>query len=392
MPRSTETPLTVLLAALEDELPSAVELRHRLHATPELAHAEHETSRLIASELPVATTAVAGTGLLATVGEGDPVAVRAELDALPIQERTGAAFAAGGNAMHACGHDVHMAALVALVRAVNALGADLPGALTAVFQPSEEDYPSGAALIADAGFGARPPRAIVAAHVHPQLQWSAVALDAGPVNASCDAFEITVHGEPTHGAYPHLGRDPILALAEVVVALNARATRVIDPVRSASLSVGVLQAGSAENVTPAQASARGAVRAHRQQERDALRDLLKDVVDGVCAAHGCTGELVITEGEPALANDPLIAATGRRILTDAGFVLSEPWRSCGSDDFASFARLAPIAMAFVGLAGARGFTERPLHHPELLVPDAAVEAVARAQAALLVAAWETAAA
>jgi amidohydrolase len=392
MPRSTDRALEALLAALERELPDAVALRQRLHAMPELAHSEHETQRLIASELPVGAQPIAGTGLLALIeGDGAPVAVRAELDAVAVKEKTGAAFAAGGDAMHACGHDVHMAALVALVRAAHALGEDLPGALLAIFQPSEEAYPSGAELIAQEGLGARSPRAIVAAHVHPELAWGTAALDEGTVNASCDAFEITVHGEPSHGAYPHLGRDPILALAEIVVALHARAGRLIDPVQTASLSVGVLAGGSADNVIPAQATARGALRAHRPQERDALRSLVGEVVDGVCSAHGCRGELAITAGEPALLNDPRLAAAGRALLVEAGFRLTEPWRSCGSDDFAFFSPLAPIAIAFVGLAGAPGFQEHPLHHPELLVPDAAVGAIARAQAALVAGAWSAAA-
>ncbi|HLH14088.1 MAG TPA: M20/M25/M40 family metallo-hydrolase, partial [Solirubrobacteraceae bacterium] len=155
MARSTEplAPgdlLELLLAALEHELPRAVALRHRLHAEPELAHAEERTAATIAAELPVACETVAGTGRLARIGEqasaekgagAPPVAVRAELDALPVRERTGAEFAATGEAMHACGHDVHMAALVALARAAHELRAALPLPLLAVFQPSEEAYP-----------------------------------------------------------------------------------------------------------------------------------------------------------------------------------------------------------------------------------------------------------
>src|SRR5579862_8548937 len=146
--------LTQLIAAIERELPRAVELRHRLHAHPELAHAEHETAAMLAAELlPLACERVAGTGLIARVGpaEDAAVAVRAELDALPLAERTGAPFSAAPavGAMHACGHDVHMAALVALVRATHALDAALPAPLLAVFQPSEEAYPSGAEQLLD---------------------------------------------------------------------------------------------------------------------------------------------------------------------------------------------------------------------------------------------------
>jgi amidohydrolase len=392
---STET-LTSLLAAVERELPRAIELRHRLHARPELAHAEHGTSAALAAELPVACEVVAGTGLIAEVApaDGAPVAVRAELDGLPIVERTGAPFsaAAAAGAMHACGHDVHMAALVALARAAHALGAALPAPLLAVFQPSEEAYPSGAEQLIEP-LAARAPAAVVGAHVHPELPWGAVALDPGTVNASCDALEITVTGEPSHGAYPHRGRDPILALAQIVVALHAQLGRRIDPLHPATLTIGVLEGGSAENVIPAHASARGSLRAYRPKDRRVLQRMVEEAVSGIASAHGCRGAVELTPGEPALENDSTIIARARELLSDAGLSLAPEWRSTGSDDFAFFGALGatattpmPLAMAFVGLDGAAGFTSRPLHHPELLVPDEAVGAVARAQAVLYLAA------
>jgi amidohydrolase len=392
LPAAGEDParllLGALLAQLERELAHAVELRHRLHARPELAHAERWTAETVARELPVACATVAGTGLIATVDPtaGPAVAVRAELDGLPVAERSGAPFSASGEVMHACGHDVHMAALVALTRAAHALGERLPAPLLAIFQPSEEAYPSGAEELARAELAANPPAAIVAAHVHPELPWGTVALDAGVVNASCDAVEITVEGEPSHGAYPHHGRDSILALAQIVVALHAQVGRRIDPHGPAVLTVGVLEAGSAENVIPAQAHARAALRAHRPADRLALRRLVEEVVAGVAAAHGCRGTVELVPGEPALTNDPGIVARARALLADAGLAAAPEWRSCGSDDFAFFGALAPLAMAFVGLDGAAGFTSRPLHHPELLPPDAAVGAVARTQAVLYAAA------
>jgi metal-dependent amidase/aminoacylase/carboxypeptidase family protein len=450
MPRSTEQTalLERLLVGIERELPAAVALRHTLHELPELAHAEERTAATVARALPVQSATVAGTGRIARVGGGDgpAVAVRAELDGLPIEERTGAPFSARGGAMHACGHDVHMAALVALTRAAHALGEQLPMPLLAVLQPSEEAYPSGAQELADGasartdrgpvgdGASARTargpvgdeasgqtargplaelapartargplgdeasgqtargplavlaPAAIVAAHVHPELRWGTVALDEGAVNASCDAVEIVVEGEPTHGAYPHHGRDPILALAQIVVALHAQVGRRIDPLHPATLAVSVMEGGSAENVIPPRARAKGALRAHRPQDRLALRELVEEVAQGIAAAHGCRGSIALTPGEPALENDPRIVARARELLGSAGLRRASEWRSCGSDDFAFFARLAPIAMAFVGLDGAAGFERRPLHHPELLVPDIAVEAVARVQAILYVAA------
>ncbi len=388
MPRSTDPLLGPLLAALDRELPSAVELRRHLHAHPELAHAEQQTAARLTDALPVAATTVAGTGLAALIpgASGAPVALRAELDGLPIREHTGVSFSASGETMHACGHDVHMAALIALVRAAHALGEALPAPLLAIFQPSEEAYPSGAEELARGALADFAPRAILAAHIHPELPWGAVGLDPGIVNASCDAIEIVVEGKPTHGAYPHHGRDPVLALAEIVVALHAQLWRRIDPLHPAVLTIGQLQAGSAENVIPARATARGALRAYRVEDRRALAELTEQVVSGVAAASGCTGRVELTRGEPALANDERIVRTARGMLTAADLRAAPPWRSCGSDDFAFFGELAPLAMAFVGLDGAPGFEPRPLHHPELLVPDEALAAVARTQAVLFLAA------
>jgi amidohydrolase len=388
MPRSTETLLARLLARLADELATAVELRHSLHAEPELAHREQRTAALVAAAMPVPCTTVAGTGLLARIGpgEGAPVAVRAELDGLPIRERTGARFSASGETMHACGHDVHMAALVALARAAHTFAAELPCPLLAVFQPSEEAYPSGAGLLAHAELQAIAPAAIVAAHVHPELSWGSVALDPGAVNASSDSVEIVVEGEPSHGAYPHHGRDPILAIAQIVLALHAEAGRRIDPLFPATLNVGVLEAGATENVIPSRARARASLRAYRPQDRTALRQMTVEVVEGIAAAHGCRATAELIAGEPALENDPGIVAHGRELLDAAAFTPAGEWRSCGSDDFAFFGELAPIAMGFVGLDGAAGFRARPLHHPELLPPDDAVAAVARVQAVLFAAA------
>ena len=380
-----------LLAGVELELSPAVELRHRLHARPELAHREEQTAATLAAELPVPSTRVATTGLIARVGAGQSaIAVRAELDGLPLQERTGSPFTAHDGVMHACGHDVHMAALIALTRAAHSLASELPAPLLAVFQPSEEAYPSGAQQLADGELAAIAPAAVVAAHVDPELAWGSVALDVGTVNASCDAIEIRWTGSPRTA--------PIRIRAAIRSSPSRRSSWPSTPGRSpnrasrarrASRSA-VLEGGSAENVIPAQARARGALRAHRAEDRLALRQMVEEVVSGVAAAHGCRGRVELVPGEPALENDPEIVAHARELLTQAGLAPAQPWRSCGSDDFAFFGALAPVAMGFVGLHGAEGFLARPLHHPELLPPDSAVGALARTLAVLYVAAAATA--
>jgi len=204
---------------------------------------------------------------------------------------------------------------------------------------------------------------VLAAHVHPELPWGTVALDPGAVNASSDSVEITVTGEPSHGAYPHLGRDPVLAIAQIVIALHAQAPRRVAPHDAVALNVGVLEGGGAENIIPSRARARASLRAQRPADRLALRQLVEEVVDGVAAAHGCRGTVELVAGEPALENDALIVQRARTLIPDAGMSTAPEWRSCGSDDFAFFGELAPLAMGFVGLRGAPGFETRPAAPP-----------------------------
>jgi amidohydrolase len=388
MPMRTEI-LERLLARLQDELPRALELRRRLHGAPELAHREHQTASAIAAALDGEVRRAAGTGVIATTaGTGAAVAVRAELDGLPVHERTDAAYASGNGAMHACGHDVHAAALVAFLRAARTIADGLPAPVMAVFQPSEEAYPSGAQLLVQDGSLNGAVAAIVGVHVQPDLPWGSLSVADGTINASCDNVRLVVHGQPAHGAYPHLARDPILAISSIVVALHTLVSRRVDPLHPAVLTVGEIHGGTAENVIPSRASASLTIRSHDPADRRALREMVSEIAESTARAHGCEGRVEVTEGEPALTNDERISHSARELAPAAGFRLAPPFRSCGSDDFSFFSDVAPVAMAFAGLSGGPGFTARPLHHPQFLPPDDAVGMVARAQAVLYLAAAE----
>ena len=378
-----------LLGGLEHELPLALELRRRIHAQPELAHREQSTAAAIVQALEAEVIRTGGTGVIAQIGGAGPaVAVRAELDGLPVQERTRVGYASANGAMHACGHDVHAAALVALLRAARALGDALPTPLMGVFQPSEEAYPSGAQLLVDEGHLGDAVRAVVAVHVHPDLEWGGLSIGEGAVNAASDSIEIVVRGLSAHGAYPHLARDPILAISTIVTGLHTLISRRIDPLHPAVLTVGELHAGTADNVIPANATARLTLRTHIAADRQVLREQIRELAEATARAHGCNATVKTTEGEPVLYNDTAIGVRARRLAPAAGFELTPGWSSCGSDDFSFFGSVAPIAMAFAGLSGAPGFEARPLHHPEFLPPDDAVAMVARAQAVLYLAAAE----
>jgi amidohydrolase len=366
-----------LLAALDRELASAVVLRHQLHANPELGHHEHATAEVIADALGQPVQRPLGPALLAHLeGPGTPVLLRAELDGLPVAENTGLEWSATNGAMHACGHDIHMAALVAVVRALRTVGS-LPAAMTALFQSSEEAHPSGAHLLVEAGV-LPPVRAVVGAHVHPDIQWRSAVAPSGPINASLDFLRLTVRGEGGHSAYPHRTHDPVLALAAIIVAAQQVISRQLDPLHAGVIAFTRLQAGSADNIVPDSAEARGSLRALDPADREALQIALRRTAEHVGAAYGCQAELHVSPNEPTLVNDPSLAAAAALRIPECGLKDTGDFRSCGSDDFSFYEQLAPTLMLFVGLDGAPGFVPRPLHSVEFAPPDETVELVARA--------------
>lgn len=371
-----------LRALLAAELAAAVSLRHELHAAAEPSGAEQQTAARVVRALGAGDgQAVAGTGRVVRIGNGSgaAIAVRAELDALPIAEETGVPWASRTGAMHACGHDVHMAALAAFGRAArraDQLGI-LPSPLLAVLQPREEIYPSGARDIVSSGvLGAEQPAAVLAVHLQHQLPAGTVAAPAGTVNAACDDFEIRVGGTGGHAGYPHLAADPIPALCQTVLALQQLVSRRSDPIHAVVVSVGTLQAGQAPNVIPHTAVARGTLRTLSAADRPELHKVLREIVEHTCRAHGCRGAVTIDEGESALVNDEILAAASWPLLQAAGFSVDTAFRSCGSDDFSHYSGVAPVLMMFLGTGGPVS-----LHDPAFLPGDEMVGQAANAMLA-----------
>ncbi len=349
-------------------------LRHELHAEPRLSGDELDTAaRVVAAIGAGEGSTVAGTGRLLEVvgGTGGPVVLRTELDALPLVESTGAAWASTNGAMHACGHDVHMAALVAVCRAARTL--DLPVPLLALLQPREEGADSGAQDVIEEDALAWVD-AVVAAHVQPALPPGVVAVTPGPVNASIDEFTITVSGQGGHSGYPHTVTDSVLALSTTVVALQQLGARRVDPVVGVACMVNQLHAGSANNVVPAQAVGSGTVRTMREDDRRSAHEALRDIAAHVAAAHGCRAEVEILRGEPPLVNDEHLAARAHLLLGDLGHEATADFRSFGSDDFANYSSHARVLMAFVGTGEATG----RLHDATFLPSDDLVALVADA--------------
>jgi amidohydrolase len=374
--------ITAVGPALEEEMSGSFLLRRQIHRAPELSWHEHATSARIADALPrIKIESVAETGILARVGGSNhpAIGVRAELDALPIREETGAPFAATGDAMHACGHDVHAAALVALLNAFSRVSRPDPPpvSLLGIFQPSEEAEPSGAEAIIKSGrLQDHNVAAMLAVHLHPRVAWGSVTTGAGAVNASSDTFTVTITGAGGHGAYPHEANDPILALSAVVVALQQIVSRRTDPMHPVVLSLGRLNAGTAANVIPAEAMAEGTLRVLAQDDRTDIQSLMADVAAHTAAAHGCQAAVTFCEGDPALTNDAGLVAVADDWLSAAGLSVAVPMRSCGSDDFASYQQLAPSLMMFLGLHR-DGHDNPGLHHSRFLPPEESVRHAAR---------------
>ncbi|WP_462418974.1 M20 metallopeptidase family protein [Kytococcus sp. Marseille-QA3725] len=371
------------LTAVDGELEAALRLRREVHADPRLSGNEEDTAARVEKALGLTMERVAETGRVGRIGPatGPSVLVRGELDALPVVEETGADCAATNGAMHACGHDVHLAALIAVVRA--AAGLDLPLGLVPLLQPREETYPSGARDAVEEGALSRwQVGAAVGAHVHPAVPPGAVATGGGVVNAAADEIRIELSGRGGHGAYPHRAADTVAALAHSVLALQEVVRRHVSPMRPATLSVGHVSAGAqSANVLPERALALATLRTTDATDREVVLREVRRAVESQARVFGVTAEVDVVAGEPVLENDPGLVECMDRWLVRSGAEPTEPMRSLGADDFSYFCEQVPSVMAFVGVTVA-GHVEPPqLHTATFLPTDDAVRDVARAMVA-----------
>jgi len=361
---------------LEKHLQRAYDLRRELHREPDLSGDEGRTREVMLAALPpgVHTNKTADTGAVRRIGrEGPAIALRGELDALPVQDETRVEWASTRDGVtHACGHDVHLAALVAVAWTIAECEAHAP--LLVVLQPREETYPSGALDIVTEGILEDEQCAMmIGAHLQPAVEAGWIACAPGGVNASADEFEIIVEGSPGHAAYPHLATDPIVAISAVVMALQSIVSRSVDPMASAVLGVSSLSSGSAANVVPGTARATGTIRAMSTTTRAILHRRLEEVSQDIARAHGCTARVSVTEGEPVLENDPQLVRTISGILAGRDIGVIDTLRSLGADDFSYYSERLPSAMLFVGSEA-----PEPLHSPRFLPTDQDLRMTARA--------------
>jgi amidohydrolase len=375
------TPVVEKLGSAVDDWVAAnhaqlVSTRRHLHAHPELAFAEFETTSFLEQRLRAHGLAPrrlpTGTGLVCEVGSGEPVVVlRADIDALPLADLKDVPYASTREGLcHACGHDVHTTVLLGVLIALTSLDG-LPGTVRAVFQPAEETLPGGASEVVASGVLDGASRAF-ALHCDPSVPAGKIGLRTGPITAACDRLDVTLTGPGGHTARPQLTVDLVDALGRLITDLPALLSRQVDPRSGMSLVWGAVNAGVAANAIPQRGHLRGTVRV---LDRDAWKDaegLLRSLVERVAATTGAEVDVDYVRGVPPVVNDPravaLLRAAALETVGSDHVVMSQ--QSMGGEDFGWFADVMPIALARLGTHG--GGAPLDLHRGTFDVDERAI--------------------
>ncbi|WP_077034362.1 M20 aminoacylase family protein [Pelomonas sp. KK5] len=335
-----------------------IRLRREIHAEPELAFEEHRTAALVAAKLQdwgyEVSRGLGGTGVVGTLRRGTGMkrlGLRADMDALPIQEATGHAWASRKpGLMHACGHDGHTAMLLAAARRLAEQGR-FSGTLHLIFQPAEEGGAGALRMIEQGLFEKHPCDAVFAMHNMPGVKQGQLVFRDGPTMASSDYVTITLSGFGGHGAMPHKATDTVVAAASIVMALQTIVSRNVDPQQMAVVTVGAIHAGKANNVIPAQATLELSVRALDREVRALLERRIRALVSAQAESYGVAADIAWRSGYPVLVNTPaetdFARAVGRELRGDAGIVEHGPALS-GSEDFAFMLERLPGSYLFIG--------------------------------------------
>ena len=335
-----------------------VALRRDIHREPELGFDTVKTAEKVLAALdglPLdIETGVARNGIVATLrGEGDGpiVALRADMDALPMKEQTGLPFASETEGrMHACGHDGHTSMLVGAAHALSGMGDRLGGTVKFVFQPAEEGGGGGRVMV-DEGV-ADDVSSIFALHLWPGLPFGKVATKAGPIMAAADAFEMEIRGSGGHGAMPHLAADAVVIAAQVVTALQILVSREVDPVEPTVLTVGEIRAGTAFNIIPEKAHLGGTVRTLNPDLRERMPERIEAVASGIAQGMRGDANLDYTFSYPVTVNDEAAAARVLSVAEDllgGQSALEVPDPSMAAEDFAFFLEKVPGAFIWLGV-------------------------------------------
>ncbi|MBR1769617.1 MAG: amidohydrolase [Bacteroidales bacterium] len=345
---------------VEQEFDYVVGIRRRLHQNPELSKQEKETSELICKELDLIgveyNNSLYGYGIFGYIDGRNPdsecIGLRADMDALPIEEKTSLPFASKNRGvMHACGHDVHMATLLGTIRVLNRLRDKFTGRVLFVFQPSEEEYPGGAISMIRAGiFDKIKPSAMLAFHCTPELECGTLALKPGKLMASTDEIYITIKGKGGHGATPHLDIDPVVAACHVVTALQTIVSRSANPTMPTTFSVGRFIAEGRTNIIPSEVKMECIIRTFDEDWRKECHRLIKQISENTAKAFGAEADVFIDPGYPFVYNNPELTAKVTKWAEDylpKGTVIDAGMRMT-AEDFSYFAQQVPSCYFRIG--------------------------------------------
>ncbi len=366
------------VASLQDSL---VAQRRDFHMHPELSNREERTSKVIQEKLKALgfddiRTGVSRHGIVALLKGGKPgpvVAIRADMDALPIEETLDVPYKSKNKGVkHACGHDVHMTVALGTAEVLSKMRNEIPGSVKFIFQPAEEGAPEGedsgaVRMIREGALEDPKPKAIFALHTNPLIEAGAIGFSPGAVLASSDSLTVRIIGKKVHAAWPHQGIDPVVVAAETILALQTIRSRRIDPVEPLVLTFGSIHGGNRHNIIADEVRLEGTLRTHSEQVRERAITLVREITNGVAASHGASAEVTWSpRSNPPTVNDTaLVEATLPIIRKTQGpeNVLRLP-PVMGAEDFAYFQKQIPGFMYWLGVGNkAKGITAM-LHTPD----------------------------
>ncbi len=358
--------------------------RRALHSIPEPAFKEEKTQKALAkflSRLGLKYEKVnATTGIVALIEGGGrkTIALRADMDALPIDEELQWEWKSKHPGyMHACGHDAHMAMVLGAGVLLKRFGRSLPGNVKLIFQPAEEQPPGGAKLLIRKGVLSNPKvGAIIAPHVMPNLEVGKIGLAEGAISAIADDFVITIHGKGGHASSPHSGVDAIVVAAHLITQLQSLVSRRVSAMDNVVVSIGRIEGGSKENVIADKVILKGTVRTKTPLVRENVRAMMRQTIYGVCSSFGARGKLDYIVGYPAVVVDSRLTrivedackkiVEARRVVKTSGFEM-------GGEDFAYYAQQVPGTIIFVGVGNRKKGIRFPLHHPRFQIDEDALK-------------------
>ncbi|HZZ64258.1 MAG TPA: M20 family metallopeptidase [Candidatus Baltobacteraceae bacterium] len=371
--------MTVLLPASE-VCKRVVELRRDIHRHPELGFEETRTQALIERELDelrIEHRRIAQTGVVGVIRGALPgvtVGLRADMDALPVTEKSGEPFASEiPGKMHACGHDAHTAMLLGVARTLASLREELHGNVVLLFQPAEEGPGGAEPMIAQGALDDPKVQAVAMLHVDHRLAPGEIGITPGPVNASADEFYVTVEGRGGHGAYPHTAADAIPATAAMILALQNIAARETDPLKSVVVTVGTINGGYRNNIIADEVRLSGTFRAHDPEIRNNLESRARRILEGVARAYAVRVKLEVHYGYPPVVNDATLAQNFKAYMVQHSQLRVEsPPPTMGAEDFAYFAQRVPGVHIRLGIRSEKAGSTHSGHSPQFRIDEEAL--------------------